>query len=135
LTWSALQVFILRPMDTLSIKDAAHFTGLSADTLRYYERTGLLEPVKRNRGGHRRYSRVDLERLGFLACLRATEMPIRHLKEYANLTREGRATVPARTALLEAHRLEVQVRIEALQASLEVIDGKIERFCQSRKEG
>lgn len=122
-------------MDTLSIKDAAHFTGLSADTLRYYERAGLLEPVERNSGGHRRYSRVDLERLGFLACLRATEMPIRRLKEYASLTNEGRATLPARVALLEAHRLEVQARIEALQGSLKVIDGKIERFRQSQKEG
>ncbi len=122
-------------MDTLSIKDAAHFTGLSADTLRYYERAGLLEPVKRNPGGHRRYSRVDLERLGFLACLRATEMPIRRLKEYAGLTNEGRATVPARIALLEAHRLEVQARVEALQGSLEVINGKLERFRQSQKEG
>lgn len=122
-------------MDTLSIKDAAQFTGLSADTLRYYERAGLLEPVERNKGGHRRYSRVDLERLGFLACLRATEMPIRRLKAYAGLTNEGRATVPARIALLEAHRLEVQARIEALQGSLEVIDGKIERFRQSQKVG
>lgn len=119
----------------MSIKDAAQFTGLSTDTLRYYERAGLLEPIERNPGGHRRYSRVDLERLGFLACLRATEMPIRRLKEYASLTSESRATVPARIALLEAHRLEVQARIDALQGSLEVIDGKIERFRQSQKEG
>ncbi len=122
-------------MDTLSIKDAAQFTGLSADTLRYYERAGLLEPIERNPGGHRRYSKVDLERLGFLACLRATEMPIRYLKEYAALTRAGRATVPARIALLEEHQKEVQARIEALQGSLAVIDGKIERFRQSQKEG
>jgi DNA-binding transcriptional MerR regulator len=122
-------------METLTIKEASAFTGLTVHTLRYYERVGLLEPVERNSGGHRRYSRVDLERLGFLACLRATGMPVRHLKAYAALTREGHASVAARKALLEAHRNELQARIAELERSLQVIDNKITRFEQSERKG
>lgn len=118
-------------MDTISIKDAAQFTGLSNDTLRYYGRVGLLEPVERNSGGHRRYSRVDLERLGFLACLRATDMPIRHLKEYAVLTKAGHASVPARISLLEDHRSEVQARIETLQNSLAITTASSSGFVKA----
>ncbi len=88
----------------LSIAEAAEASGLSVHTLRYYERTGLLEPVRRNGSGHRRYRAADLERITFLTRLRATGMPIREVRRYAELMKAGEATNEERLALLEAHR-------------------------------
>src|SRR5215471_6711338 len=114
-----------RPARTLSIADAAESSGLSAHTLRYYERTGLLEPVSRNGSGHRRYRETDLELIAFLARLRATGMPIREVRRYAELMRAGEATNGERLALLEAHRDAVLAGLEATTRNLELIDQKI----------
>lgn len=124
--------FILVSMDTLTVREASEFTGLSAHTLRYYERVGLLEPVTRNAGGHRRYAQTDLEHLKFLHCLRATGMPIRHMQEYATLVRQGRATLDARLELLESHKRDVQGRIRELEGMLAIIDAKVKRLQQAR---
>lgn len=111
-----------------SVQEAAAFIGISAHTLRYYERAGLIESVARNAAGHRRYAKIDLERLQFLLCLRAAGMPIRGLREFADLTRQGKSSVDARWRLLEMHKHEVQTRIQELQHSLEVIEGKQQRY-------
>ena len=110
---------------TLSIAEAAHASGLSAHTLRYYERTGLLEPVTRNGSGHRRYREVDLERISFLTRLRATGMPIREVRRYAELMKAGEATNEERLALLEAHRDAVRAGLEATARNLELVEWKI----------
>jgi DNA-binding transcriptional MerR regulator len=109
----------------LSIAEAAEISGLSAHTLRYYERAGLLEPVGRNRGGHRRYREADLERITFLTRLRATGMPIREVRRYAELMRLGEATNAARLALLERHRDAVLAGLETTAKNLELIEWKI----------
>jgi len=114
-----------RPARTLSIADAAESSGLSAHTLRYYERAGLLEPVSRNGSGHRRYRDTDLELIAFLAKLRATGMPIREVRRYAELMRAGEATNTERLALLEAHRDAVLAGLETTTRNLELIDWKI----------
>ena len=119
-------------MEPLTIQEAAAFVGLSAHTLRYYERAGLLEPVARSAGGQRRYAPGDLDRLRFLHCLRETGMPIRRMQEYAALAREGRATLAARIDLLAAHRRDVRERADALQRALGIIDAKLARFEASR---
>ena len=110
---------------TLSIAEAAHASGLSTHTLRYYERTGLLEPVTRNGSGHRRYREVDLERISFLTKLRATGMPIREVRRYAELMKAGEATNEERLALLEAHRDAVRAGLEATARNLELVEWKI----------
>ena len=110
---------------TLSIAEAAEATGLSAHTLRYYERAGLLEPVDRNQGGHRRYRQPDLELIRFLSKLRATGMPIRDVRRYAELLKAGDATNEERLALLEAHREAVVAELEAVAESLELVEWKI----------
>jgi DNA-binding transcriptional MerR regulator len=117
-------------METLTVREASEFTGLSAHTLRYYERIGLIEPVARNAGGHRRYAQTDLEHLRFLHCLRDTGMPIQRMQEYASLASQGHATLDARLDLLEAHRRDVQARIQELEDKLAIIDAKIKRFRQ-----
>jgi DNA-binding transcriptional MerR regulator len=123
--------FILIGMETLTVREASEFTGLSAHTLRYYERVGLIEPVRRNSGGHRRYAQTDLEHLRFLHCLRDTGMPIQRMQEYASLASQGRVTLDARLELLEAHRGDVQARIQELEAKLAIIEAKISRFRQA----
>jgi DNA-binding transcriptional MerR regulator len=109
----------------LSIAEAAEASGLSAHTLRYYERTGLLEPVTRNGSGHRRYREADLERISFLTKLRATGMPIREVRRYAELMKAGEATNEERLALLEAHRDAVLAGLEATARNLELVEWKI----------
>lgn len=88
-------------------------TGLSLDTLRYYEKEGLLGPIDRTAGGRRRYRQADLDWLGLVRCLRETGMPIADLKEYARLSSDA-ATVDDRLTLLEAHHAHVQEAIDRL---------------------
>ena len=117
--------------EALSIAEAAEASGLSVHTLRYYERTGLLEPVRRNGSGHRRYRAADLERITFLTRLRATGMPIREVRRYAELMKAGEATNEERLALLEAHRINVLVGLETTARNLELVEWKI-RFYKER---
>ena len=95
---------------SMTISEAAEASGLTAHTLRYYERAGLLDPVGREAGGRRRYGDRDLSRIAFLTKLRATGMPIREVREYAELLREGDGNERERLALLEAHRDQVRAR-------------------------
>lgn len=112
----------------MTISEAARATGLSAHTLRYYERTGLLEPVERGPDGRRRYSDEDLQRIRLLTMLRATGMPIRRIREYADLFRAGDSTHEQRLALLEAHREAVRDRVAETERNLELIDRKIDHY-------
>jgi DNA-binding transcriptional MerR regulator len=115
---------------SLTIAEVAALSGLSAHTLRYYERIGLLDPVARVHGGQRRYDADDLAWLAFLQRLRATGMPIRDMQRFADLRRQGHSTVAARRALLEAHRDEVLEQIAELQRDLAVVTDKITDYHQ-----
>jgi len=111
-------------MTTYTPGQAAEKTGFSLDTLRYYERIGLLDGVARTAGGRRRYGEDDLGWIEMLRCLRDTGMPIARMLEFAALTRDER-TVAARIALLEEHDREVEERIAILHAQRDHIRGKI----------
>ncbi|MGX6448277.1 MerR family transcriptional regulator [Patulibacter sp. S7RM1-6] len=112
--------------DLRSISDAALETGLSAHTLRYYERAGLLlTPVDRAASSHRRYSDRDLGWIRMLTHLRRTGMPIRTLREYAALARAGEGNEAERLALLEAHREHVLRELDEVRRNLEAVDRKI----------
>jgi DNA-binding transcriptional MerR regulator len=113
---------------SLTIGEAAEASGVSAHTLRYYERAGLLDPVDRVTSGHRRYGDADLERIRFLTMLRATGMPIRRVREYADLFRRGDGTHTERLALLEAHRESVRAELAETKRNLELIDRKIDYY-------
>ena len=115
--------------DALSISDAAEVTGLSAHTLRYYERAGLmLDPVGRAPSSHRRYSESEIRWVTLLSRMRATGMPIRRIREYAELVRSGDGNEDQRLALLEAHRDAVLAQLDAMRRNLEAIDHKIEVY-------
>ena len=116
-------------MTSYGIADAAALTGLSATTLRYYERDGLLlGPVHRAASGHRRYSEDDLRWITLLTRLRATGMPMRDVRAYAALVRDGDGNEAERLALLRAHRERVLRELTEVQAHLDAVDVKIERY-------
>jgi DNA-binding transcriptional MerR regulator len=115
--------------EALSISDAAHATGLSVHTLRYYERAGLmLDPVERAPSSHRRYTEDEIRWVTLLTRLRATGMPIRRIRDYADLVRAGDGNEDERLALLEAHRTAVLEQLEVMRANLDAIEFKIERY-------
>jgi DNA-binding transcriptional MerR regulator len=87
----------------LPIAEVAQRTGLSKDTLRYYEKAGLVEAVERSSGGQRRYATADLDWLAFLLRLRATGMPIADMQRFAELRKQGDASIAERLALLSRH--------------------------------
>ena len=113
-------------MNGLTIAEAAEHTGLTPDTLRYYESDGLmLRPVGRSSSGHRRYSTADLTWIDLLTCLRGTGMPIREVRRYAELVRRGDGNEEERLALLRAHRTQVLAQLAEVQEHLGAIDRKI----------
>ena len=115
--------------EVLTISDAADTVGLSAHTLRYYERAGLmLDPVGRTAATHRRYTDEDLGWITLLTRLRGTGMPIRRMREYADLVRAGEGNEQERLALLETHREAVLEQLEQVQRSLVAIETKIDFY-------
>ena len=112
----------------LSIAEAAEISGISAHTLRYYERAGLIGDVDRAASGHRRYTEEDLAWIHVLQCLRATGMPIRDIRRYAQLVRSGEGTEQARLALLEQHRAAVRAQLDEVRGHLAFIDRKIATY-------
>lgn len=119
-------------MTSLTISDVAAETGLTTSTLRYYEQEGLLRgEIDRASSRHRRYSEQDLRWVEFITKLRATGMPIRDIRRYTELAREGDHTTPDRLALLVDHRERVLAQLADMQRSIDAIDFKIatyERF-------
>ena len=109
-------------------------TGLTAHTLRWYERIGLLEHPARSHSGQRRFSDRDLVWLEFLNKLRLTQMPVADMVRYAELRREGEHTAAARQELLVQHRDEVRQRIADLQATLMIIDYKIDFYAERQTQ-
>jgi DNA-binding transcriptional MerR regulator len=116
---------------SLSIAATAERTGVSAHTLRYYERIGLIDPVGREEGGRRLYSDGDLARVDFLRKLRSTGMPITRMHEYVELVRSGAGTELARLELLEEHRRRVEPDLAHLNDCLAAIDHKIDMYRRS----
>lgn len=115
-------------IDQPTIGQVSDMVGLSPDTLRWYERIGLLETIPRDAAGQRRYRALDLDRLELLIKMRATGMPLTEMHDYVALIHGGPATRPDRLALLESHRQRTLDRIAALQRDLVVIDRKIDRY-------
>jgi DNA-binding transcriptional MerR regulator len=118
----------------LSIQETAERTGLTAHTLRYYERIGLVWEVYRDAAGHRRYTEEDVGWLVLLTRLRATGMRVRDMLRYAELARNGPETFAARCELLEEQRARVQARIAELQSDLDLLDYKITAYRAEQSE-
>jgi DNA-binding transcriptional MerR regulator len=111
--------------DRYTISEVVAFTGLTAHTLRWYERIGLMPHVDRSHTGQRRYSNRDLDWLNFVTKLRLTGMPVADMVRYAELVRAGETTYAERRELLESTRRDVLTRIAELHDTLAVLDRKI----------
>src|SRR3954454_22328106 len=102
-----------------SIQRAAAETGLSADTLRYYERIGILPGIGRSQSGHRRFTDDDMGWIKLVQCLRATGMPLDDLHRYAELVQEGDDTAAERLELLLAHKARIDAEMAELSIAME----------------
>lgn len=114
----------------MKIAEVSKEYGLSADTLRYYERIGLLPGVTRMSSGIRDYSEQDCARVQFVKCMRGAGVSIEALIEYMDLFEQGDETLAARKALLEEQRNIVQNRIAEMQAGLDRLNYKIDNYEQ-----
>lgn len=112
----------------LNIEEVARRTGLSAHTLRYYERIGLIAAVSRAPGGQRRYAASDMAWIEFLLRLRTTNMPIAQMLAFAQLRGVGDATVGARRQMLEEHLRDVQADIAAKRRAATALRAKISHY-------
>ena len=115
----------------MTIAEVSRRHGLSADTLRYYERIGLIPSVRRTQSGIRDYSDEDCRWVDFAKCMRSAGLPIEVLIEYIALFLQGDATNEARKNLLIEQRDLLAERVEEMQRTLERLDGKIERYEQT----
>ena len=113
--------------DRLTIAEVAERSGVTAHTLRYYERVGLIS-VGRDESGYRVYTGADFGRIVFHSRLRMTGMPIRDLQRYVRLVETGEHTVPERLALLQEHRDAVRARIDELAFALDTVERKIATY-------
>ena len=113
-----------------SIQEVSNKTGLTAHTLRYYEKEGLISGVERSQGGFRQYTDEDLERLGLICCLKNTGMSIQEIARFVQLTHEGDHTLKERVQMLKNHREQVIERMEEMQKHLDKVTWKINFFSE-----
>ena len=112
----------------MKIAEVSQQYGLSADTLRYYERVGLIPPVHRSESGIRDYNELDLRRVDFIKCMRSAGLPVEVLIEYIALVQKGDRTIEARKEILVEQRELLMARMNEMQKTLDLLDHKIEVY-------
>ena len=112
----------------MTIKDVSEKYEISQDTLRYYERVGMIPPVTRTASGIRDYQESDLGWVELAKCMRSAGLPVEAMIEYVKLTQEGDATIPARLQLLKEQRESLLEQKEKINATLERLNYKIGRY-------
>lgn len=118
-------------MSQLTPAEMNERTGVPIDTLRYYEKEGLLQNVARASSGHRRYSNDDVLWVEVLRCLRETGMTIEQLRTYCDLGSQGDHTAPERRRILIEHRTLVEQQITERQEALRLIDHKLSFYTEA----
>ena len=111
-----------------SIQEVCQKTGLTAHTLRDYEKEGLLTEVSRSAGGFRQYTDEDLEWLGLICCLKNTGMPLQEIARFVRLAHEGDYTLRERVDLLKEHRDKLSDRMAEMQRYMDKITWKVNDF-------
>jgi DNA-binding transcriptional MerR regulator len=112
----------------MKIAEVSEQFGLSIDTLRYYERVGLIPPVHRNESGIRDYNELDLRRVDFIKCMRSAGLPIEVLIEYVALVQKGDKTIDARKEILIEQRDLLLAKMQEMQKTLDILNHKIEVY-------
>lgn len=119
----------------MTIKEVCEKYGVSADTLRYYERVGVIPCVNRTKGGIRDFTDEDIKWVENAICMRSAGLPVEMLIEYVRLFREGDGTFQARHELLSEARKEIQQQMDKLQETADLLDYKISRYEEALKTG
>ena len=112
----------------MKIAEVSEHYGISSDTLRYYERIGLIPPVTRNVSGIRNYGELDIRRVEFVKCMRSAGLPIEVLIDYMELVQQGDQTIDARKEILKEQRVLLAARMQEMQKTLDLLDHKIEVY-------
>lgn len=112
----------------MKIAEVSERFGISADTLRFYERSGLVRPVARDRSGIRDYGQADLMRIEFILCMRKAGLPIDVLKEYVDLVDAGEHTFGERIEILVEQREQLEARMRDMQQTLDLLNYKIDFY-------
>lgn len=115
-------------MDKLNIKKASEISGVSADTIRYYERIGLTPPVKRSSSGIRKFDEEDLKWIKFSRQMRNAGLSIEVLIDYLSLFREGNETVPMRKQLLAEQIEELKRKVSDMNGALSRLEYKLDHY-------
>jgi DNA-binding transcriptional MerR regulator len=121
------------PME-YTIKQIAERTNLSAHTLRYYEKEGILPLISRSKSGIRHYSEDDLEWLKLICCLKNTGMSLKQIKAFVDLSAQGRKTLKLRCDMLIEHKKNVEAQIQEMNRHLEKVSQKIAYFTRQYEE-
>jgi MerR family transcriptional regulator, aldehyde-responsive regulator len=112
----------------MKIAEVSDKYGLSPDTLRYYERVGLLPTVTRSESGIREFSEVDIKRVEFIKCMRSAGLPVEVLTEYIALVQKGDSTIAARKTILTQQRELLQARMQEMKKTLDLLNYKIDIY-------
>lgn len=112
----------------MKIAEVSEHYGLSSDTLRYYERVGLIPHVNRNESGIRDYNEIDLRRVEFIKCMRSAGLPVEVLIDYVALVQQGDKTIAARKDILIEQRDLLMARMNEMQKTLDILNHKIEVY-------
>lgn len=112
----------------MKIAEVSEHYRISSDTLRYYERVGLIPPVNRSENGIRDYNELDLRRVEFIKCMRSAGLPVEVLIEYMVLVQQGDKTSEARKEILKEQRALLVARMKEMQKTLDILDHKIEVY-------
>lgn len=118
----------------MTITEVSQKYGITPDTLRYYERIGLIPPVPRTRGGVRDYDENSLGWVELMKCLRSAGVQIEALIQYVDLFRQGDRTIDQRKALLVEQRNQLAARMAEMQRSLDRLDCKIAGYEQGLRK-
>lgn len=114
----------------MTIAEVSKQYEISADTLRYYERVGLIPSVTRNKSGFRDYSEEDCNWVSFIKCMRRAGVQVEALIEYVSLFQQGNETQAARKQLLIEQRDILRAKVEEMQSTLQYLEAKIDRYDQ-----
>lgn len=109
----------------ITIGELSSLTGLSAHTLRFYEKAGVLQASSRADNGHRRYNSDDVAWLGFVLRLKQTGMPLAEIRDYGKLREDGDTTLQQRLTMLELHRQRLVIKMSELEENAHALDDKI----------
>lgn len=118
----------------MTIKEVSKMYNLSPDTLRFYEKKGLIGPIKKTSGGIRDYEEDDLKRIEFIKCMRSAEIPVIVLKEYVDLFSAGDETIKERRKLLEEQKRILEDKIAKMQEAYEKLNKKIDMYYSGELE-